>query len=321
MAPRLVLVHGIGGPRQPDAVRNEWIAALANGARDAGHSRAAEGLEDGSLADVVFAYYGHLFQRAQEQGAGRYDLDENEAVLLNDLLTEMARALCDAGDEPDPRTGATLARVIAQLEPSGEAEGAGNLVRRAINAATTLLGAGAWGRAGGWASGRLLVRDLAQVARYLARGEPDQDASSIDARIREVITGALGPGPALVVAHSLGSVVAFETLHDHACSVPLWVTLGSPLAMRAVVWPKVRPRPPATPETVGRWLNFWDRDDVIAARPILESDVLANAAGVLPRSVRVDSSGLWVHTATKYLAKADVAGPVMEALGHLASSA
>jgi pimeloyl-ACP methyl ester carboxylesterase len=92
----------------------------------------------------------------------------------------------------------------------------------------------------------------------------------------------LGLGPTLVVAHSLGSVVAFETLHEHVCSVPLWVTLGSPLAMRAVVWPKVRPRPPTTPDTVVRWLNFWNRDDVIAARPILESDVLASAVGVLP---------------------------------------
>jgi pimeloyl-ACP methyl ester carboxylesterase len=321
MAPRLVLVHGIGGPRQPDAVRKEWIAALAKGARDAGHSEAAGSLEDGSLADVVFAYYGHLFQRAEEQGAGGYDLDENEAVVLNDLLAEMARALYDTQDGPDPRTAAALARVIAQLESAGEAEGAGDLVRRVINAATMLLGAGPWGRAGGWASGRLLIRDLAQVARYLARGELDKDASSIDVRIREVVAEALGSGPALVVAHSLGSVVTFETLHDHVGSVPLWVTLGSPLAMRAVVWPKVRPRPPTTPETVARWLNFWDRDDIIAARPILESDVLANSAGVLPRSARVDSSGLWVHTATKYLAKADVAGPVMEALGRLASAA
>ena len=63
--------------------------------------------------------------------------------------------------------------------------------------------------------------------------------------------------------------------------------------MRAVVWPKVRPRPPTTPDTVVRWLNFWNRDDVIAARPILESDVLASAVGVLPCSIRVDSDGLW----------------------------
>jgi hypothetical protein len=55
-------------------------------------------------------------------------------------------------------------------------------------------------------------------------------------------------------------------------------------------------------------------DDIIAARPILESDVAANLVGVLPASIRVDSDGAWVHSATKYLAKADVAGPIIEAI-------
>ena len=318
MAPRLVLIHGIGGPGQAEVDRKRWISALAKGARDAGHSEAAESLEKGTLAEVTLAYYGHLFARTGEQGAGTEDLAEDEALVLTELLADMARALTDTQDGP---SAATLERVVAQLEPSGEAEGAGDLVRRAINAATTLLGAGPWGSAGQWAGGKFLVRDLAQVARYLTRGEPDGSGRSIDARIRDVIADALGPAPALVVAHSLGSVVAFETLHEHACSVPLWVTLGSPLAMRAVVWPKVRPQPPTTPDKVVRWLNFWDRDDIITARPILESDVRASAVGVSPRSIRVDSDGLWVHSATKYLAKADVAGPVMEALSRLISSA
>jgi hypothetical protein len=124
----------------------------------------------------------------------------------------------------------------------------------------------------------------------------------------------------VVVAHSLGSIVSFEMLHNYSGAVPLWVTLGSPLAMRAVVWPKVKPRPPATPEAVTRWLNYWDRDDIIVPRPILESDVAANAAGVLPKSARVDSDGVWVHAATKYLANARVAGPVMEAVQFLRSA-
>ncbi len=73
-----------------------------------------------------------------------------------------------------------------------------------------------------------------------------------------------------------------------------------------------------TPETVGRWLNFWDRDDVIAARPMLEHFVLPNTAGVGPVSDRVDSDGLWVHSAAKYLAHPAIAGPVVEALDTLA---
>ena len=313
MAPRLVLIHGIGGPGQADLDRKRWISALAKGARDAGHSGAADRLEEGTLAEVTFAYYGHLFARTGEQGAGTEDLDEDEALLLTELLADMARALLDTQHEP---SATTLKRVVTQLEPTGEAEGAGDLVRRAINAATA-AGARSGDRPVSGRAGGLRVRDLAQVARYLTRGETDGHGCSIDPRIREVVSDALGLGPTSVVTHSLGSVVAFETLHEHVCSVPLWVTLGSPFAMRAVVWPKVQPRPPTTPDTVMRWLNFWNRDDIIAARPILESDVLASAVGVLPCSIRVDSDGLWVHSATKYLAKADVAGPVMEALGHL----
>ncbi|MFJ8082153.1 hypothetical protein ACIQ6Y_16225 [Streptomyces sp. NPDC096205] len=40
----------------------------------------------------------------------------------------------------------------------------------------------------------------------------------------------------------------------------------SPIGMRTVVLP----RPPATPDRVERWLNAWDRDDIIALRPLLE---------------------------------------------------
>ena len=167
----------------------------------------------------------------------------------------------------------------------------------------------------------MLVRDLAQVARYLARGEPGENGRTLDTRIRDIVESALGPGPSVVIAHSLGSIVTFEMLHNYPQAVPLWVTLGSPLAMRAVVWPRVRPKPSTTPDKVMCWLNFWDRDDIIVTRPILESDFAANASGIVPKSRRVDSDGIWVHTATKYLAKAGVAGPIMETIQVLKSAA
>lgn len=324
MTPRLVFVHGIGGPRQADTERERWISALAEGARRAGHSRAAARLIDGGLADVVFAYYGDLFESAQAQGLEAKDMIGDAAILLNELLAEVVEA---HRDEPSAADQARLSHALAQLSPQKQKQkqeqeqGVGDVVRQTVNAATTLLSAGPWARAGQWAGGKLLVRDLAQVARYLVRGEQAGDLQTLDARIRGVIVEALGPGPAIVIAHSLGSVVAFEALHDYPVVVPLLVTLGSPLAMRTVVWPKVRPRPPATPERVVRWLNYWDRDDVIVARPILESDLTANAAGVLPQSLRVDSDGVWVHAAAKYLSKAEVAGPVIEAIQHLGATA
>ena len=321
MAPRLVLVHGVGKPRRQAVDRDRWISALADGARRAGHSLAAERLIAGELAEIVFAYYGDLFAAGHRQGAEGSGLTQQEAELLHALLSEITEAQCDAHPDDGGQPGAALASARAQLRlgETGTAQGAGDLVRQSINAATTLLGARPWGRAGQWAGGKFLVADLAQAARYLSRGEPDPAGQTLDARIRAAVAASIGPDPAVVVAHSLGTVVGFEALHEPGARVPLFVTLGSPLAMRAVVWPRVRPRPPATPDRVQRWLNFWDRDDIIVPRPILESDVAANAAGVRPESARTDADGVWTHTATKYLAEPAVAGPVMEALASTAA--
>jgi hypothetical protein len=308
---RLVFVHGIGGQRRPGIEAQRWVSALAQGARKAGHSKASASLLDGSLADVVFADYSGLLQKPGGQGPGGLMVDDEESRILVDFLREVISARIA---ESVQCADAALLRARAQLQPAGAAQGAGDLLRRAVNSATTFLDAGPWRTGGQWASGKILVRDLAQVARYLARGEPDSENRTLDARIRNIVKEAFGAGPAIVIGHSLGSVVSFEALHEKNIGIPLWVTLGSPLAMRAVVWPRIMPRPPATPESVACWLNYWDRDDVIVARPILEDDFRRNAKGIRPESARVDADGLWVHTATKYLAHAEVAGPVMEAI-------
>ncbi|MFE4175776.1 hypothetical protein ACFRR7_27675 [Streptomyces sp. NPDC056909] len=325
MGPRVVFVHGIGGPREPDRERALWSEALATGMRAAGHSSLAARLSAGGPDAPVcsFAYYADLFSRPQAQGAGDVPLEEDAAEILGGLLVEMVAALtAEHAGSDGPRDGrwVTRGRVLAhargQAAPAGQAQGTLSVVRRALNVATTLMALKPWGGVARWATPRLMVGDLAQVARYLARGERDKDGLSLDQRVGQRVRDALGDGPAVVVAHSLGTVVALEALHHHGAGTPLLVTLGSPLAMRTVVWPRLVPQPPSAPERVARWLNFWDRDDIIAVRPRLEHDMRANAAGVLPESARIDSDGVWVHSAGKYLAQPAVAGPVAEALSR-----
>ncbi|MGW5472352.1 alpha/beta hydrolase [Streptomyces chartreusis] len=314
MALRLVFVHGIGGPRRVELEQDRWTEALARGARAAGHSRAAEDLENGKLAEVSFAYYGDLFHSPGAQGGADAQFSDLEAAILSGLMSEvLERRLALASDHQEQ---ADLRQALADLHPDGTAaQGVGNVVRACVNAGTSLLDAGPWRRSGQWAGGKLLIRDLGQVARYLARGR-----DSLDLLVRSVVADFVGAGPSVVVAHSLGSVVAYEVLHEFTSTVPLLVTLGSPLAMRAVVWPHLRPRPCCTPPGVASWLDFWDRDDVICARPLGDAGILANTTGVQPHGTRVDSDGLWVHSATKYLAQGEVAGPVIEALQAAAAA-
>jgi hypothetical protein len=73
--------------------------------------------------------------------------------------------------------------------------------------------------------------------------------------------------PRILIAHSLGSVVAYETLWEHAgIEVDLLVTLGSPLAMPDLVYDRLaaHPGPRARPPGVRRWINIADRGDIIA---------------------------------------------------------
>ncbi|WP_187645526.1 alpha/beta hydrolase [Streptomyces sp. TRM49041] len=341
MKPRLVFVHGIGGPRDADADLDEWLRAAAHGARAAGHAGRLSGLTGGWAADIRFAYYGDLFRRPGAQGTGAAGTGsagagsagagaggagsgagawrEDEELVATLLLEAVDERLEDAALAPAEARALRHART--QLAPPGGAQGMGAPGRRAVNALTSLLSLPGLRSTGGWLSARVTAGMLGQVARYLNRGEPDEAGVALDARIRRRVAACLdADGPTVVVAHSLGTVVALETLHAHEGEVPLLITLGSPLGVRTAVRPRVRPQPLSAPACVGRWLNFWDRDDIVAARPALEEFVQPNAASVRPVSGRVDSDGVWVHPAAKYLAQPAVAGPLVEALTAVTGS-
>jgi hypothetical protein len=80
--------------------------------------------------------------------------------------------------------------------------------------------------------------------------------------------------PDVLVAHSLGSVVAYETLwSEPTLSIDCLMTLGSPLGMPGVVFERLRPVPAggrgSRPAGVGRWINIADIGDIVAVPPRL----------------------------------------------------
>ncbi|MGW2841099.1 hypothetical protein ACWCWD_25305 [Streptomyces sp. NPDC001493] len=321
--PQLLFIHGIGPVRISDVELREWSTTLANGVRAAGHADLVSGLTRSWVAETRFANYSDLFHRKGAQG-GADGISEEDLPLLLDFLDQMTQELAlQAESAHDPRSAEIVASARAKIRAAADpgtvqAQGTLAVVRRAGNALTTLLQLPGLRQASQWTSGAQLLPVLSQVGRYLGRKEPDGDGIALDVRIRERVLAGLDPSrPLVVISHSLGTVVAYEALHQYTGPVALWVTLGSPLAMGALVLQRLTPRPPRTPPGVERWLNFWDRDDIVVARPRLERWMEANASGVAPETAPVDSSGLWTHTATKYLAQKKVAGPVAETLKNL----
>jgi pimeloyl-ACP methyl ester carboxylesterase len=315
MHTQIAFVHGIGRHRQPEDECRKWSTALATGFREAGHSDLAKSLTGGAGVTTHFIYYRDLFDTPLASGGRRPDLTDDDAAPLAALVTETIEEQLALTD--DPAAVQALRHAHAEINRKGEEQGLGDLLGKVINAATTLLTIKPLRLAAQWASAKVFAGSLAQVSRYLDRAEKDCDGFTLDQRIRKRIVAELGPGPVIVISHSLGTVVTLEALNQYDGTVPLWVTLGSPIGMRGYVWPRLSPQPPRTPECVATWLNYWDKDDFVVARRRLERKVLSNTAGVEPVSRRVDSDGLMVHDACLYLEHARVAGRVAEALKGL----
>jgi pimeloyl-ACP methyl ester carboxylesterase len=90
----------------------------------------------------------------------------------------------------------------------------------------------------------------------------------VRAQIDKVVADALGNEPCVVVAHSLGTVVAYNVLRARAATpqCPKLVTVGSPLGIRAIKQQLATPL--VSPSCVGQWFNAYDDRDVVALAPL-----------------------------------------------------
>lgn len=245
---QLVLVHG-RSQQGKDSVglKGEWLTALRTGLAASGLTLP---IPD---TDVRFPYYGDTLDalnrgRTTEplpeiviRGAGE---DSGRAAFLRSVLTEAAREEGISDDEIAAEAGPAVAergpqdwgwfRAMLRL-----------LDRSAVAGAATLA---------------LFTDD---VHRYLTHpGVRD----TIDTGVRAAFT----PGvETVVVAHSLGSVVAYQLLRREGPAlgwrVPHYVTVGSPLGVGAV---RKLLAPITHPACVARWSNAADVRDIVALHPL-----------------------------------------------------
>lgn len=162
---------------------------------------------------------------------------------------------------------------------------------------------------------RALLRDVNDFL-YSEKRRADMIKSVTD-RLRA------GGGPFVLVAHSQGSMIAYQALREleaeqpGAIDVALFVTIGSPLGLQEVQdeLKKWKPdRDLARPECVQRWINVADRLDPVAFDPDLRNDYAGgienfNGFGRNPDSPRHP------HSATGYLSAPITRKLVRETVG------
>lgn len=282
---RIVGVHGVHHyhPHRTSA------EAAAGYARDwAGHLARGLGTDPARL-DLSIAYYAPALNRRKPhaQGAEGEELDDE---LAEQLLAEYLREL-----------GA----------PQTTSQGIATLPLR---------------HAADWIAQRFpgttqaFVRTFfCEVAEYLRAPEhgPRQHA-------RETVAELIrDQRPDVVIAHSLGTVVAYEALHTLPDTpVPLLLTLGSPLALPHAVHPRLKPAPIADPALghrprgtrppgVARWVNIADPGDPVAI-PLRLTDGFHDVALNLIDTIH---HGFGFHHAANYLAAPATAATIGPLIG------
>jgi hypothetical protein len=280
---RIVGIHGIAQQiRGPEMLRAMWTPALRDGVTLSG----AEPL-DGD--DLQIAFYGDLFREKGTKSAGTppytaTDVGEGFERELLEVWWAEAGATDDAVPKPDAATKLRTPRTV----------------QRALNALSQ-------SRFFAGLTERLIIGFIKQVHAYLT---DESMRAEIHARAESVID----PGTAVLVGHSLGSVVAYEV----ACAHPDWdltlVTLGCPIGIHNLVFERLRPPPEhghgQFPACAAAWTNIADTGDVVAL--VKE---LAPLFGTRVQDLLVDN-GSKAHDVSPYLTAAQTGHAIAEGLAR-----
>lgn len=252
MTRQLVLVHGRAQQgKDAAALKAEWLDALAEGLAK---SNLALPIPD---ADVRFPFYGDT-------------LDD----LVRGTSADDAAAVIVRGEEADHEEQQFTRAVIEEIrQHAGITE---DQLAHVASADVVERGPLNW---------EWLQAVLSAIDRYVPYGSGTSIAlfthdvyvyltnAGIRERIETGVAAALTPGiESIVVGHSLGSVVAYNLLrqqgHIRGWKVPLYVTVGSPLAVTAIRRALRNFATTRCPECVSAWFNAMDERDVVALYPL-----------------------------------------------------
>lgn len=243
----IVFVHGIRqGGKDPDALKQQWIAAWQEGL-------ALHGLTVPEGLTIHFPYYGDTLD-ALTDGVDAPDV--------------IVRGVDDGGDADEQAFLASVLQEASAVVGLSEAELAEVSETTIIekgpqNAKWVLAIVRALDRRYEGASGTAISVATRDVWRYLT-----------SPGARDVIEGgvasAITPGvETVVVGHSLGSVVTYLTLKSRSAelgwTIPALITVGSPLGVSGI---RQLLAPIAHPIAPGSWFNARDPHDLVALYPL-----------------------------------------------------
>lgn len=248
MTRQLVFIHGRAQEHKDAlALKAQWMAAWKEGLQKSGLSIPID------ERDVRFPYYGQtLYDLVQ----GVPDDRIAEVIVRGTAATEEQEFMRAVLEEVCVKAGITESQLDAVA-------GAEVVERGPLNWEWLQAILQAVDRYVPGASGASIALATHDVFQYLKN-------PGVKNRIDTGVRAAMSAGvPTVVVGHSLGTVVAFDLLRRDGQAlgwqVPLFVTLGSPLAVTAI---RKALRPIGFPACAAHWYNAMDERDVVALYPL-----------------------------------------------------
>lgn len=278
---KLVMIHGIGqtkhlnDPIGGEALEALWLASLMNGKADAAKLAAA---------NPAMAYYGDILAEGKGAFALTSLIDNGRRQrFFMDVLADLNQSI----------KSSVLGEIQSFLaNPPKAAFLGGSQLQEAI-------------REGGFTR---LFELIDEVYDYLTK-------DNLRRRIDEQCNRAFDSGANTVLAHSLGTIVAFRLLHKRARAglpgVRRLITFGSPLSIRPVRDLMVSGQSWDYPPGLGDWFNVYDTRDPVTLGTSF--DAPAGSAGRIHHAT-VTNNTLLHHQHPEYLDKQEVVAPLMEVL-------
>lgn len=95
--------------------------------------------------------------------------------------------------------------------------------------------------------------------------------AGIKAEIDNIVKGDILKSPSIIIAHSLGSIVAYNILRniDNEIEIPLLITIGSPLGITAI---RNEFKPITYPSSIKEWHNIKCNADIISTNELNEKN-------------------------------------------------
>jgi len=232
----VVCIHGIAQElKSRVSLLAKWEPELRGGISNLDQALSLDAI------NVDMAFYGRLFRPdpdAKSDGIPNYKAGDLRDSLELELLKELYGGLPTVSTAD--KKGGVVVRTTAHMVQA--------------LAMTPFFGKKAQ---------KVVIWYLKQVRRYLA--EP-----SIRNTVQQSLVQCIRPDTKVIVAHSLGTIAAYEALHEHPdWPVDTFISLGSPLGIPALLsrlLPPVQPGRSHWPRCIKRWVNIADSADVVALR-------------------------------------------------------